>query len=153
MDKKFLTDRQMLSDAACVDIASSWAEVIVKDHYRGPGDLDNAMRAASREAKVPHGFLWKLRYRRSSVKLPPFGYLINLAVAYGKKRRAGAKSRDPKADAVAAEFLKLAETFRGMDADIYRKASDDLLASASALSATTGETGEEGSALADGRGA
>ena len=150
MRKIPLTDCQMFSDAACVNAASKWTEVIVMDHYRGPGDMDNALHAAARETKLPHGFIWKLRYRRSSVKLPPFDYMLKLAVAYGQKRRQGAKARDPMADALAAEFLKLAETFRGIDADIYRSASAGLLSSAHSLGADIGGGGEAGRAVARG---
>lgn len=151
MLKNRFTENKMLSDAACVKVASVWAEAVVKHHYTGPGEMARALDLAAKDADIPRGFLWKLRYRRSDIKLAPFQYMVALAVAYTKKRRAGVKSRDPKADAVAAEFLKLAETFRGMDADIYRQASDDLLASARALGAEAGEAGEEGSPLAGGR--
>lgn len=138
----------MFSDAACVKAAGHWADAIVQDRYRGPGDMASAMHGAARDTKVPHGFIWKLRYRRSSISLPPFQYLFNLAIEYSRKPRPEARKRDPIADALAAEFLKLAETFRGLDADIYREASAEMLASACSVGHSAFESGEVDCALA-----
>ena len=150
MHKKSLTDCQMFSDAACVQYASSWADVVVEGHYHGPGYMEPALRAAARDTKIPHGFLWKLRYRRSSIKLPPFQYMARLAEAYVEMRKAGAKARDPQADAVAAEFLKLAETLREFNSRLPREEAAGLRAAAQSLVPDSGEMGEEGRSMAGG---
>lgn len=49
-----------MSDAFVVE-ARNWADFIVKQEFRGPGDtLDAAMARCERKHK---GILWKLRYR------------------------------------------------------------------------------------------
>lgn len=147
MHKKSLTDFQMFSDAACVGYARSWAEVIIKDHYDGPGTMPRALKAAARDAKVPHGFIWRLKYRPTEIKLPPMQYLLQLAVAYCKPEHRS-KARDPMADFVAAEFLKLAETFRGFDTDNGRAASAEMLAASCKMGECTCPLGEGCGALA-----
>ena len=151
MHKKSLTDFQMFSDAACVRCARSWAGVIIKDYYDGPGTMPRALKAAAHAADLPHGFIWRLKYRPGEIKLPPMQYMIKLAVAYCKPEHRS-KARDPMADAVAAEFLKLAETFRGLDTNIGRAASAELLLAACDMGECSGPVGEGAGALAcDGR--
>lgn len=151
MHKKSLTDFQMFSDAACVGYARSWADVIIKDHYAGPGTTPHALKATAHEAKVPYGFIWRLKYRPAEIKLPPMQYLLQLAVAYCKPEHRS-KARDPMADLVAAEFLKLAETFRGFDTDNDRAASAEMLAASCEMGECTCPLGEGCGAVAcDGR--
>lgn len=151
MHKKSLTDRQMFSDAACVEYAATWSSVIVKDHYRGPGDMENALRAAATEAKVPYGFLWRLKYRRATVKVVSPASLFRLAKAYGAKPCRREMARDPLADAVAVELMKLAETFREVDTRASRKAASELLDTACEMGCETCPVGEACRAVADGR--
>lgn len=132
----------MFSDAACVDYAAKWSSVIVKDHYRGPGDMENALRAAAQEAKVPYGFLWRLKYRLGSVKTVSPSALFSLAKAYGAKPRRREMARDPLADAVAAELIKLAEMFREVDTRASRAAADELLDTACEMGCETCPVGE-----------
>lgn len=149
MHKKSLTGRQMFSDAACVDYAAKWSSVIVMDHYRGPGDMENALHAAAREARVPHGFIWRLKYRRDSVKLAPLDYLISLAKAYGAEPRRREMARDPLADAVAAELIKLAEMFREVDTRDSRAAASELLDTACEMGCAACPVGEACRAVDD----
>ncbi len=98
MLKNRFTENKMFSDAACVKVASVWAEeAVVKHHYTGPGETARALDLAAKDADIPRGFL-----REAS--LPQVGYQAGavpttwsrFAVAYTKKRRAGVKSRDPQ---------------------------------------------------------
>lgn len=109
----------MISDAAVVDQMSSWADHIVDGRNRGPGDLNNAMRAAARETGVPYGFFWKLRYRRDQVKKAPATYFFRLMGAYAEFRRRQEVSAKAEATALADHFLKLAEAMRASDPDFH----------------------------------
>jgi transposase-like protein len=49
---------------------------------RGPGDTENAMRSIAREYGVDYGTLWRLRYRRSSIKDIGVTVYMSLKAAY-----------------------------------------------------------------------
>jgi hypothetical protein len=65
--KKILSDRQM-SDVAFVDEAAGWSRDLTRMRARGPGDVENAMRAIERDYGVDYWTQWQLRYRRSRIR-------------------------------------------------------------------------------------
>lgn len=79
MSKNTLTERQM-SNRCHMSQATAWADELIREETRGPGDLDNAMRRVARRANVTHGFLWKLRYRNPKDVLA--GQFFNLQRAW-----------------------------------------------------------------------
>lgn len=64
MCKKPLRSEQNMSAVEYVSQASEWANDLVRNEMRGPGDLDRAMRRVERKSGVPYAKLWALRYRK-----------------------------------------------------------------------------------------
>ena len=52
-----------MSSVAYVTEASGWAEELITNASRRPGDFDNAMAAVARRLRIPYSKLWALRYR------------------------------------------------------------------------------------------
>lgn len=52
-----------MSAAAYVEEAKEWAHKATLSHVRFPGDYGPAMGRVAREARIPVGVLWRLRYR------------------------------------------------------------------------------------------
>jgi len=67
MAKSTLTDRQM-GAAEFVERAAGWSRELTRFRARGPGDLENAMRAIERDYGIPYWITWRLRYRLSQIK-------------------------------------------------------------------------------------
>lgn len=67
MCKKSLPDGQM-PNVSAVDQAARWSRELVQMRSRGPGDLQNAMRAIEREYGVDYWTQWALRYRAGRFK-------------------------------------------------------------------------------------
>lgn len=63
MGKKFLQEA-VVTDAAVVDQAVTWAKRLTQAEARGPGDLENAWRRLEVRYGVPWRAFWSLRYRR-----------------------------------------------------------------------------------------
>ena len=53
----------LMSAAAFVLEAQSWAKALTKSESRFPGDYGPAMRRVAAKAKVPFGLMWALHYR------------------------------------------------------------------------------------------
>lgn len=54
-----------MTDMSTVDMAASWADLLIGREHRGLGDTVDAARArAARKHKLPERLLWSLRYRR-----------------------------------------------------------------------------------------
>lgn len=81
VSKKILTGRQM-SDAAYIDQAVQWSRDLTRMRTRGPGDIENAMRAIEREYGVDYWTLWQLRYARSRVRTMGVSIYVRLRDAY-----------------------------------------------------------------------
>ncbi len=67
MGKKSLSEDQM-SAAEYVDRAAQWSRDLTRFRSRGSGDLENAMRAIERDYGIDYWILWRLRYRKQSIK-------------------------------------------------------------------------------------
>lgn len=62
MSKTCLGD--VMTDARpFIEEASTWADTLVHNESRGPGDYVNARRRLANKLKIPHGKLWDLKYR------------------------------------------------------------------------------------------
>ena len=81
MSKSSLTDRQM-SDAVYINQAATWSKELTRMRSRGPGDLDNAMRAIERDYGVDYWTLWQLRYRIARIKDVGVSVYMRLKCAY-----------------------------------------------------------------------
>ena len=64
---KFSKTESKMSDAYLED-AARWSKDLTRMRTRGPGDIENAMRSIEREYGVDYWTLWRLRYRRSSLR-------------------------------------------------------------------------------------
>ncbi len=71
-----------MSDAAYLDQAATWSKDLTRMKARGPGDTENAMRQIEREYGVDYWTIWKLRYRRSSVRDIGVAAYMKLQAAY-----------------------------------------------------------------------
>lgn len=81
MCKKSLRASEM-SDVAYVDQAAGWSKDLTRMRTRGPGDLENAMRAIERDYGIDYWTLWTLRYRRGQFKDIGVGIYMRLRAAY-----------------------------------------------------------------------
>ena len=68
--------------SAYLDEAAGWSKDLTRMRSRGPGDTENAMRSIAREYGVDYGTLWRLRYRRSSIKDIGVTVYMSLKAAY-----------------------------------------------------------------------
>lgn len=64
MCKKSLRLAQREMAETFVDEAAEKAKFLVNREWRGPGDVDNAMRRVEQRYGVSYAALWALRYRR-----------------------------------------------------------------------------------------
>lgn len=53
---------------AYLDEAAEWSRTLTRMRARGPGDTENAMRSIERDYGVDYWVLWRLRYRKSSLR-------------------------------------------------------------------------------------
>lgn len=113
MFKKFLTDVQM-SDVTYIEQAADWSKELTRMRARGPGDTENAMRAIEREYGVDYWTLWRLRYRRGSIK--DIGVSI-----YMRLREAYQAECDRQLRKLHHE-IEITERIAGADADSVRAA-------------------------------
>lgn len=79
--KKNLVGDQM-SDAAYIEDAVHWSKELTRLKTRGPGDLENGMRQIERQYGVDYWTLWRMRYRRSSIKNISVSIYMRLQFAY-----------------------------------------------------------------------
>ena len=77
--------------ASVVFQAREWAKAIVHSEYRGPGDLEGAMRRCETKYGIPHGTLWGLRYRHD-MKDVSGSLLVQLYAAYEAARENGKRA-------------------------------------------------------------
>lgn len=82
MIKKFLSERQKMTDCAYIEEAANWSRELTRMKARGPGDLENAMRSVEREYSVDYWAQWQLRYRRSQIKSLSVSIYMRLKAAY-----------------------------------------------------------------------
>lgn len=71
-----------MSEAAYIDNAEQWSKDLTRMKVRGAGDTENAMRQIEREYGIDYGTLWKLRYRRSSIRDIGVSVYMRLQAAY-----------------------------------------------------------------------
>lgn len=81
MPRNNLTECQV-SDVAYVDQAAVWSKELTRMRSRGPGDLDNAMRAIERDYGIDYWTLWQLRYRQSRFRDIGVSIYMRLRSAY-----------------------------------------------------------------------
>lgn len=65
-----------------VQQAVVWSKELTRMRARGPGDLENAMRAVERDYGVDYWTLWQLRYRSSRLKDVGVSIYMRLQAAY-----------------------------------------------------------------------
>jgi hypothetical protein len=68
--------------AAYLDTAARWSRDLTQMRSRGPGDIENAMRAIEREYGVDYWVQWRLRYRRSALRDIGVTVFMSLRNAY-----------------------------------------------------------------------
>ena len=81
MVQKNWTDSQM-TDAAYLDQAATWSKDLTRMRTRGPGDIDNAMRAIERDYGVDYWFIYQLRYKRDRLKFISVSVYERIKAAY-----------------------------------------------------------------------
>jgi hypothetical protein len=79
--KSPLTENQM-SDAAFIDQAAGWSKDLTRLRARGPGDIENAMRAIERDYGIDYWTQWRLRYRKSQIRDIGVSIYMRLHAAY-----------------------------------------------------------------------
>lgn len=109
MIKKSLTESQM-SDVAYIEQAVNWSKDLTRMRTRGPGDLENAMRAIERDYGVDYWFLWQLRYTPERIKKISVSIYTRIHAAHEAERDRQARLYQhelaiTKATAGAAEAL------------------------------------------------
>lgn len=57
-----------MSGVAFVERAARWSRDMARMRARGPGDLENAMRAIERDYGIDYWLQWRLRYRATSLR-------------------------------------------------------------------------------------
>ena len=67
MRKNDLSGKEM-QQVAYLDEAAEWSRSLTRMRARGPGDTENAMRSIERDYGVDYWVLWRLRYRKSSLR-------------------------------------------------------------------------------------
>jgi hypothetical protein len=80
--RKFFWADFLMSAAEYVEKAAWWSKELTRFRSRGPGDLENAMRAIEREYGLDYWLLWRLRYRRSQIKDIGISVYARLEAAY-----------------------------------------------------------------------
>lgn len=80
--RKFSLVKKQMSNVAYLDNAARWSKDLTRMRSRGPGDTENAMRSIERDYGVDYWTLWRLRYRRSSLKDIGVSAYMHLKAAY-----------------------------------------------------------------------
>jgi hypothetical protein len=80
--RKFSWADFLMSAAEYVERAAWWSKELTRFRSRGPGDLENAMRAIERDYGLDYWLLWRLRYRRSQIKDIGISVYARLEAAY-----------------------------------------------------------------------
>lgn len=65
---KFTWVKKQMSDVAYLNEAARWSKDLTRMRSRGPGDLGNAMRSVAHDYGMDYWTLWRLRYRKSSLR-------------------------------------------------------------------------------------
>jgi hypothetical protein len=81
VSKSPLTENQM-SDVAFIDQAAGWSKDLTRLRARGPGDIENAMRAIERDYGIDYWTLWRLRYRKNQIRDIGVSIYMRLQAAY-----------------------------------------------------------------------
>ena len=81
MVKTPLTGNQV-SDVAYIDECVGLSRELTRMKARGPGDLENAMRAIERDYGIDYWTTWQLRYRRSRIRSLAWDVVERIKAAY-----------------------------------------------------------------------
>ena len=84
--RKNLWAKNQMSDAAYLDQAAEWSKRLTRMRARGPGDIENAMRAIERDYGIDYWLLWRLRYRRADLKNIKVSAYMRLKAGYQTER-------------------------------------------------------------------
>ncbi len=71
-----------MSDAVYVEQAAGWSKDLTRIRARGPGDIENAMRAIERDYGIDYWTLWRLRYRKDQIRDIGVSIYMRLRAAY-----------------------------------------------------------------------
>ena len=74
--------KKQMPQVAYLDEAAEWSRTLTRMRARGPGDTENAMRAIERDYGVDYWILWRLRYRKSSLRDIGVNAYMRLKAAY-----------------------------------------------------------------------
>lgn len=74
--------KKQMSNVAYLDNAARWSKDLTRMRSRGPGDTENAMRSIEREYGVDYWTLWRLRYRKSTLRDIGVSAYMTLKAAY-----------------------------------------------------------------------
>lgn len=80
--RKFSLSVGQMSPAAFVSRAAWWSRELTRFRARGPGDLENAMRAIERDYGISFSTLWRLRYKAPQCKSICVSIYARLEAAY-----------------------------------------------------------------------
>lgn len=109
-----LMDRKM-SDVAYIDAAEQWSKDLTRMKARGRnGDIDGAMRQIEREYGVDYWTIWKLCYRRSTIKDIGVSIYMRLQAAY--------QAECAKQLRKLQHEIQITEAIAGADCDAVRSA-------------------------------
>jgi hypothetical protein len=71
-----------MSDVAYINEAADLSKRLTRMRARGPGEIENAMRALERDYGIEYSFLWSLRYRRDQLKFISASFFARIKAAY-----------------------------------------------------------------------
>ena len=98
---------------AYLDMAARWSRDLTQMRSRGPGDIENAMRAIERDYGVDYWVQWRLRYRKSALRDIGVSVFVALQNAYRaecerqiRKLQDEIANSDPRDVASAERFLQ-----------------------------------------------
>ena len=80
--RKFHWADLVMSAGAYIEQAVWWSKELTRFRSRGPGDIDNAMRAIERDYGLDYNVLWRLRYRSRQFKDIGVSLYARLEAAY-----------------------------------------------------------------------
>ena len=104
-----------MSDVAYIDAAEQWSKDLTRMKARGSnGDILGAMRQIEREYGVDYWTIWKLRYRRSTIKDIGVSIYMRLQAAYQAECEKQLRKLEHE--------IEITEAIAGADSDAVRAA-------------------------------
>lgn len=79
---KFTWVKKQMSEVAYLNEAARWSKDLTRMRSRGPGDTENAMRSIAHDYGLDYWTLWRLRYRKSSLRDIGVSAYMRLKAAY-----------------------------------------------------------------------